>query len=228
MDELEEAAMSRQALFQLVELPYCQAVMIEQWDAAPGRFFVAYRSHGNFCRLLGQGVVDEFHTISAPILISPSSIMGGVYDAGMRLADDRDLEAPIDQGWPPMTVGIDTAVPAMDDNWQRQLLDAIKSGTNVATATWDSAIDTVKAGAYAVSKLSCTVNGVESVSCYVTDAPLLPQQLLRVAESGNALFSAAVSTGNRLPRVARGELHQIDVASEEQLLDIVRVANQIP
>jgi hypothetical protein len=219
--------MSSQDLMQLVELPYCQAVMIEAWDATHGRFFVAYRAQGHFNRLLGQGVVDEFHTISGPILISPSSIIGGVYDAGMRLADDRDPQAPIDQGWPPLTIGIDVTAPTLGDGWQSQFLAAIKAGSNVAAAPWDSRIKSIKAGTYTVSKLSCTADGIESLACYVTDAPLLPQQLLRVAETGDALFSVAVSTGNRLPRVARGATQKIDAASEKQLLDIVRVAKKI-
>lgn len=219
--------MNRQDLFQLVELPYCQALKIEAWDAAPGRFFVAYRSLGHFSRLLGQGVVDEFYTISGPILIAPASIIGGVYDAGMRLADDRDPEAPIDQGWPPLTIGIETIPPALAEGWQSQFLAAIKAGKSIAAAPWVSRIKTLNAGTYSVSKLSCTANGIESVACYVTDAPLLPQQLLRVAETGDALICVAVSTGNRLPRVANGVDQQIDVASEKQLLDIVRVAKKI-
>jgi hypothetical protein len=97
--------MNKPSLFRMLDLPWCQAFLLENWNAAPGRFFVGYQVSGNFSALLGHGVVDEFRTISGPLLLAPADSIGGIYDAGMRLADARDVEAPIDQGWPPLTIG---------------------------------------------------------------------------------------------------------------------------
>ena len=65
-------------------------------------------------------------------------------------------------------------------------------------------------------------DGVTAANILVTDAPMLPSQLDRLAEVSKALISVAVSVGNRLPRVPGGEKHQVDVISEAQLDDIIR------
>ena len=200
--------------------------MFESWNATPGRFFLAYRTRRDFSRLLGHGVVDEFRTISGPILLSPASMMGEVYDAGMQLADARDVEAPIDQGWPPLTVGIETKTQEPPDDWQAKILRAIKLERGAGTAPWTSQIVHASAGKHTVSIMRCSTDKHVAACFVVTDAPMLPEQLGRLAEIDSAPITVAVSTGNRLPRVTQGSLHQVDVVSEGQLKILVGAVQQ--
>jgi len=218
--------MPEKDLFHIVSMPFCQVLMLEDWDAEPGRFYVAYHAHGHFTKLLGQGVVDEFRTISGPVFLSPASIMGGIYDAGMRLADARDVEAPIDQGWPPLTIGIEADSPDRPSDWQQQVLSAIQNRESTGTAPWDSQSAEHAAGDYKVSALHSSVEDQKAASVFVTDAPLLPQQLARLAEVGSSDIDVAISTGNRLSRVENAALHQVETVSERQLSDIIRAVGQ--
>jgi len=219
--------MSQPTLFRTVNLPYCQALMLEQWDAAPGRFFVAYRASGSFSSLLGHGVVDEFRTISGPILLSPSASIGGIYDAGMRLADARDPEAPIDQGWPPLTIGIDAAAPDRPEDWQDQFLNALKTEKSIGTPPWDNDFSSVQINEFQLDSAVCANEKGAAVRIFVTDAPTLPIQLERLAEVGDSQLTVAVSVGNRLPRVKNGDLQQVNVLSESQLDAVITAAGKI-
>jgi hypothetical protein len=214
-------------LFKVVTTPYCQALMFERWDAAPGRFFAALRTRGTFTALLGHSVVEEFRTISGPILLAPAATIGGLYDAGMRLADARDLEAPIDQGWPPLTIGIDVAAPARPDNWIAGFLDAIRQQKNTGTAPWKHNVRTAHAGDYRLQRLHCLSDRERAATIIVTDAPLLPQQLQRLADCGDAPITVAVALGNRLPRVEVSELQRIDAVSEQTLAALVASARRL-
>jgi len=209
-------------LFRVVELPFCQAVMLENWNAAPGRFFTAYRAHRDFTALLGHGVVDEFQTISGPILLAPAAIIGGIYDAGMRLADARDIEAPIDQGWPPLTIGVDVKAPDRPDNWRERMLGAIQSETSAGAAPWISELSDAIVDTHRIRTMRCSVGERVLASIIVTDAPMLPEQLERLADTNDSPVTVAVATGNRLSRVKAGELHEVDVVSVRQLDAIVR------
>jgi hypothetical protein len=191
--------------------------MFERWDAAPGRFFAALRTRGTFTALLGHSVVDEFRTVSGPILLAPAATIGGIYDAGMRLADARDLEAPIDQGWPPLSIGIEVAAPARPDDWIAGFLDAIQHQTSTGTAPWQYNLRDARAGDYRLKRLHCVSDRQRAATIIATDAPLLPQQLQRLADCGDAPVTVAVALGNRLPRVEVSELQRIDVISEQQL-----------
>jgi len=153
--------------------------------------------------------------------------MGGIYDSGMRLADERDSEAPIDQGWPPFTIGIAVEAPDRPGDWQSQLLSAIQRKESTGPAPWDSQLGMISAGDYKVSALHSSVNDREAASILVTDAPMLPQQLARIAEVGRSDINVAISTGNRLPRVENGELHQVEAISERRLGDIIRAVTQV-
>lgn len=209
--------MNKPALIQVVQTQHCQALMFEAWDADPGRFFAAYRSRHGFNALLGNGVVDEFRTISGPILIAPSAILGGVYDVGLRLADARDLEAPIDQGWPPLTVGINVTAPEKPDDWKERLLHAIQQQESDGSVTWSNETHAEQSGDYHLQVLACRIAEGQAVTVIATDAPMLPQQLERLADIDTAPLTIAVSVGNRLPRVAADVFQQVDVISEEQL-----------
>jgi hypothetical protein len=219
--------MTERTLFASVELPFCQALLFEDWNASPGRFFAAYRTRGTFTAMLGIGVVDEFRTISGPVLLTPAALLGNTYDLGLRLADARDVAAEIDQGWPPLVIGIDAAAPARQDDWAAEFLDALQRRENLGKAPWRHSVRTAGAGDYAVQRLQCSVHGQLAASIVVTDAPLLPQQLQRVADIGDAPVSVAVALGNRLPRVASDELQQINAVSEQTLAMLVASARRL-
>lgn len=219
--------MAERALFTSIELPFCQAVLFEHWNAPPGRFFVAYRTRGAFTAMLGNGVVGEFRTLSGPVLLAPAAMLGSIYDLGLRLADARDVAAELDRGWPPLTVGIDAAAPARQDDWSAQFLRALEDQDNVGKAPWQYAVRTATAGDYNLQCLQCSTRGQQAASIIVTDAPLLPQQLERLADTGSAPVTIAVSVGNRLPRVARNELQQITAVSEQTLAVLVASASRL-
>jgi L-aminopeptidase/D-esterase-like protein len=218
--------MTSAGLLRLVELSYCQVVMLEPWDAARGRFFVGYRTRHGFSSLLGNGVVDEFRTISGPILVAPTSLLGGIYDAGLRLAENRDVEAPIDSGWPPLTVGVDIPAPRLETGWAEQLLAAIREQRSRASAPWQTHRDSVAVDGESADLLQCRLAGQAAATLIVTDAPLLPAQLERLADLDNAPVTVVVSTGNRLPYVEAGELHNVDIASEARLLRLAQAIGQ--
>ena len=209
--------MSETELIKLVSTSFCQAVMLEPLDAEPGRFFVGYRRRYAFTDLLGHGVVDEFQTISGPLFVCPRQIIGGIYDSGMRLADLRDVEAPIDQGWPPLTIGVDVIAPPRPDDWQQQLLDTIISRNDSGKAPWSSDVQRISSGKWDTERLRCHTDERLMLSVIVTSAPMLPQQLERLADRDDAPLTVAISTGNRLGRVENDELHVVSVISELEL-----------
>lgn len=209
--------MSNAELFRVVELPFCQALMFERWNPGPGRYFIGYRARHDFTAMMGNGVVDEFRTISGPILLAPTTIMGGIYDVGMRLGDARNVEAPIDQGWPPLTIGIDVSAPDRSDDWRTQMLQAIMQEKNTGAAPWKYEIVDSRSESFNIRTMRCTVGDRTAAVVIATDAPMLPEQLERLADTDNGPVTIAVSTANRLPPVAPGEAQQVNVVSEAQL-----------
>ncbi|MDH4125318.1 MAG: P1 family peptidase [Gammaproteobacteria bacterium] len=219
--------MAEPALFRTIDMPFCQAVQFEHWNAAPGRFFVAVRTRGAFTAMLGNGVVEEFRTLSGPVLLAPASALGGIYDAGLRLADARSLDAQIDQGWPPLTIGIDVTAPARPADWIALFLDAIRQQKSAGTPPWQNKVRAARVADYRLQRLHCHVDGKQAATIIATDAPLLPQQLQRLADRGDAPVSLAVSLGNRLPRVDAGEMQQLTAVSEQTLALLVASARRL-
>lgn len=202
--------------------------MLEDWDAPPGRFFVDYRARHGFTTLVGNGVIEEYRTLSGPILLAPAAIVGGVYDAGMLLADERDVEAPLDQGWPPLTIGLDVAAPRLPEGWKSGVLAVMQGKTSSAEfSLWESRLREFSVAEFVVQVLQCTVAAQLAVTIVVTNAPLLPQQLGRLADVDNAAMTVAVATGNRLPRVQEGELHVTNVVAESTLHAITTGLQQL-
>jgi len=218
--------MRNAGLFRVVELPYAQAVMLEAWNAPPGRFFLGYRARHGFSALLGNGVADEFKTISAPILLAPAAVLGSVYDAGMQLAELRDVEAPIDSGWPPLTIGIDVDAPDMAADWQSEFLAAMQDAKSRGSAPWRNRRRQMQIGDVSIDILQCLTDEQPIVTVIVTSARLLPAQLERLADMDKAPLTLAVSSGNRLPYIETGERHTVTAVAEAQLRELTAGVQQ--
>lgn len=209
-------------MFRRVELSYCQALFLEPWNAPPGRFFVAYKARHGFRGLLGNGVVDEFHTISAPLFITPLPLLGKVYDAGMALADRRDVEAPLDQGWPPLCIGLDMDAPVLADDWQKEFLDVMTDAKPGRVASWHATGGTQTLDDYEVEVLRCGGPGLSrQVTVIGTSAPLLPGQLERLADVDNSGLTVVVASGNRVTRSKDDQPQDIASVSELILAELV-------
>ena len=155
---------------------------------------------------MGHAVVDEFQTFSTPILIGPGQLLGQLYNTGITLGHQRNPEMPLDQGWPPFCVGIqsDDAVPK---GWEEMLLNAIKKTSANLTPSDPS-------------KFRIQHHRNREVEIFATDAPLLPRHLRRICHLSGSPLAIAFSTGNRIMG-QKGKLLPIRVISEgdfEQLL----------
>jgi hypothetical protein len=200
-------------MFNLIETSFCKVLMIEQWNAARGRYFISYRALNNFRSVLGLPVIDEFATFSSPIFFCPTPILGKIYNAGISLGHKRDPEMGIDLGWPPVVVGYDAADPELQENWEKELLEEIQKAGEPGSG---GAGEQKTIGEYEVRKLK-----VGECEVFATNAPLLPKQLHRIAQLSNAPFSIAFSTANRLTSQKNAQPLVVTAASEAVLSKII-------
>ncbi|HSE42618.1 MAG TPA: hypothetical protein VLH08_17755 [Acidobacteriota bacterium] len=194
-------------MFTLVDLPYCKVILVESWNAPAGRYFVAYNAADNYRFAIGLPVIDEFATFSSPIYFCPTPFLGKIYNAGITLGHNRDPEMGIDLGWPPLVVGYDAHAVELPVNWEQELLMAIKKAEVQMGGGAEE---------YQLKKLK-----VETIEVFVTNAPLLPKQLKRIAQKSNAPFSIAISTGNRLTGQQNSTPLTVNALSEQQLSQIL-------
>lgn len=215
-------------MFRRVELNYCQALFLEPWNASPGRFFVAYKSRHGFRGLIGNGVVDEFHTISAPLFITPNALLGKIYDTGMALADRRDIEAPLDLGWPPLCIGLDIEVAPLPDDWQAALLDVLMDVAPGQAASWPSTGAVKSVDDYEIEYVRCGgPDPASQITVLGTTAPLLPGQLERLADVDSSGLTVAVATGNRIVRSKNDEPQRVESVSETLLDTLTQAARAL-
>jgi hypothetical protein len=199
--------------------------MLDAWNAAPHRYFAAYRRRDDR-RLLGHSVIDEFHTLSSPIFFAPHSLLGKVYDAGISLGHRRDPAMAIDQGWPPLCIGLEeglneAAEPPAD--WDHVLQAVIEEPAGRADTAWrEPAVRRADVGPHHIEWVPIGEAGL-----FVTSAPLLPKQLGRLCEAAASMVSVAVSTGNRIQRAVRGAPLSVTALSENRLQELVRAAREI-
>lgn len=184
-------------LFEVICSPPFYAVLVEPWNAPAHRYFLSYRVHADFRHVLGLPVVDEFATFSTPIFFGPRVFLGQLYNLGITLGHQRNPEMPLDQGWPPICIGIDSDLRPRE-GWEDRLLDAIKSA-NAATSKESSP--------------QIQEHRIAETTIYATDLPLLPRQLRRMCQIATSPFSVAFSTGNRITG-QEGKLLSVQVASE--------------
>jgi len=200
-------------VFELVETPDCSVLRCERWDAPRGRWFVAYRARHGYRWLLGNGVVDEFATVSAPLFIAPRALLGAVYNTGISLGHRRDHDMAIDLGWPPLCAGVDRPASGDAANLEKNLLDLL---TATGKASGRPPFST-NVGSHAVERWQ--FNG--EVTVIGTDAPLLPQQLARLCDTDTAPLTIALATGNRVTLQEDDRPQTLRAASEDTLTAII-------
>jgi hypothetical protein len=209
-------------MFKRIETSYCMALLLEPWNSPAGRFYLAYKARHGFRGVIGNGVVDEYHTTSAPLFICPTPLLGKIYDAGMLLAEQRDMDAPLDLGWPPFCMGLNLAAPELPEDWQTQFLDSLTGLVPGDPVSWAVSSESAMSGAYQLEYVRCGGPSVTSqVTIIGTDAPLLPGQLERLADVDDSGLSVAIATGNRIVRGETNRPQEIVAVSEEVLDSLV-------
>lgn len=170
------------------------------------RRFAAYRLAGAPLPLLGHAVLDEFGTLSSPILLGARSAAGRLYDHGLRRSFARDPELGLDAGWPPLVVGLDGAT------------DGVSARLRLHNA-W--------AGAHRLSAVH-----LRGACVVATDAPLLPRQLQGLADAAcialvardpaRSAVAVAIATGNALASLPDDALQEVVFAGEATVDELVR------
>lgn len=201
-------------IFDVIETPYCKVLRTGPWNAPSCRYFIAYVARNDFRHVLGLPVIDEFATFSSPIFLAPVPILGKIYNAGISLGHKRDPEMGIDLGWPPLCIGYEAPAPELPEGWESELLAKIQSTWSV-TATEEPASERERK--YEVQRITIGESEV-----FATNAPLLPKQLLRMAQMGSTRFCVAFATGNRLPRAKNGAPLNLVAVSEAQLTKLLQ------
>lgn len=193
-------------LFEIVSVRPFYAILVEPWNAPAHRYFLAYQVLGDFRHVIGLPVVDEFSSFSTPIFFGPKHLLGKLYNVGITLGHQRNPEMPLDQGWPPICVGMDSNESA-DPDWEDQLLMAIQKRSTKTPET-------------NVARFEIQQSKIGDTEIFATSAPLLPRQLQRLCQISKSPLVFAFSTGNRITG-QDGKLLTVQVASEatfEQLL----------
>jgi len=207
-------------MLDLIHLPFCDVLMHEAWDAPPGRVFTACRARHGFRGLLGNGVVEEYATISAPIFLAPNSILGKIYNAGISLGHKRDAEMGLDQGWPPLCIGLYKDAPALPVDWEATLLNAIMTRGNAMPLPAGIKQSKQTTGGYALERWRF---GSE-VTVIATTAPLLPAQLGRLCDADSAPLTVAVGLGTRIAR-QESMPQTVNAVSEKVLAALIGAAS---
>jgi len=122
---------------------------------------------GDGAELTGLQVLDEFETMSGPVIVCPVTSLGEAYDAALTLAFARSADLEIGSGWPPVAIGLDATIP----------IDA--SGLARATVL---DVDVVLAG-----------GALQAVAVVVTSRNVNAAALRRAADAVRALLTPALS-----------------------------------
>jgi hypothetical protein len=192
-----------------IDLPYCKVLMIEKWNAPAGRYFIAYRSQGDYRHVLGLPVIDEFSSFSSPIFFAPYQLIGKIYNAGISLGHKRDPEMGIDLGWPPLVVGYNQPEPILPHRWEEHLLETIANAGGGAQEKGFA-----NKGNQRIRIGECDI--------FETEVPLLPKQLRRICQLSDQPFAIAFSSGNRLIAAENSAPIKVQAASETVLSDILQ------
>ena len=202
------------SLLERIRLPFCDVLKLERWNAPAGSYFAALRTRHGFRWMLGQVVLQEFGTLSSPVFLAPRALLGKIYDAGITLGHRRDREMSLDLGWPPLCIGLDAQSVELPPDWQRQLLDAIESGTDARAA---APPETRVVGETLALASFDTADRSNRVTIIATTAALLPVQLARLCDLDDSGLTLAIATGNRVTRQLGGRPQRITVCSQSRL-----------
>ncbi len=212
-------------LLDLVAAGGCRVLRWEAWNAPAGRWFFSYRARADYRWLMGHAVVDEFATVSAPLFLSRPDQLGKIYNAGISLGHRRDPEMGLDQGWPPFCAGVQLPEVEPDAIPEPAILAALLTPPAFAAPAATPGLQ-FQSEELSNRSLEYWRFGNE-VACFATDMPLLPPQLRRLCDLGDASLTLALSLGNRLPRLRKGEPGQVHSASEAVLGDLLRRADKL-
>ena len=211
------------SMLRVVSLPFCQVVMLDEWNAPASRYFTAYIARGSSRWLMGHPVVDEFATLSSPIFLTPRALLGKIYNAGISLGHMRDSEMALDLGWPPLCIGVDQPAPQLPATWQVELIEAI---------TAPAAADRVEPDEGELAAVRMPTHEIETfrlldATVMVVSEPLLPRQLSRLCEAVKTPVGVAVAVGNRVERSAKASPQEIRAVSERRLAEILESAGSL-
>jgi len=200
-------------MLDVVAVPFCTVVRLERWDAPVGRHFASYSVRGDFRSMAGQAVIDEFATLSSPIFLAPQSLLGKIYDAGISLGHRRAPEMGLDQGWPPLCVGLGVQAPELSAAWQEELREALSQPLDAERSMPLGVVRRQRQfGDWQLAMVR-----VAEATVLATSAPLLPRQLSRLGEGVEARAVVCISTGNRLESVESGRTRRVRAVSEMAL-----------
>jgi hypothetical protein len=200
-------------MLDVVGVSFCTVVRLEGWDAPVGRYFASYTVQGDFRSLAGQAVINEFATLSSPIFLAPQSLLGKIYDAGISLGHRRDPEMGLDQGWPPLCIGLGVQAPELSAAWQEELQEALSQPFDLERSMPLGVVRRQRQfGDWQLAMVR-----VAEAAVLATSAPLLPRQLRRLGEGVEARAVVCIATGNRLESVDPGRTRQVRAVSEMEL-----------
>lgn len=210
------------ALLRVTALPFATIVGVAGPVVPRRRYLAAYRVHGEPLPVLGQAVIDEFRTISAPICLVPRNLAGKIYDRGLALSFARDPDMGIDSGWPPLVVGLPIATPALPADWTTAFDDAYGG----AEADTGAPLLPVERWSVAADGFVVTVVRQPGATVLATDAPMLPRQLGRLAESQSVASAPggvviAVGLGNFLQSRDQGPPQDVPFLAESAVAKIL-------
>jgi hypothetical protein len=213
------------SLLESVRLPYCEVLMTEAWNAAPGRYYAAFRSRHGFRWMLGHLVLEEFGTVSSPLFLAPRALLGQIYDAGITLAHRRGSELDLDMGWPPLCIGLERPAVSLPEGWQAQLLAALAARAPAA-ASAPLPVRTVDGYTLTLARDDAHTRA-SSVSVLATSAPLLPAQLRRLCDLDDRGLSLALALGNRVTRQSAAQAQEIAVLAEGPFARLAAAASEL-
>ncbi|HVK67686.1 MAG TPA: P1 family peptidase [Polyangium sp.] len=180
----------------------------------------------------GVEVAEDFGSFASPIVLCNATSVGAAYDALITRGHKRDPELPVDDGWPPIVVGIDDGYlndlrrrrvkhddvlaacvvargepPACGSVGVGRGLVALGCKGGVGDA---SAAARVGGDAFVVGVLLAANGGAGAarvvspgfVAIVATDAPLFPAELRLLGEAAIRGIDAAVSIGGEEGRLA--------------------------
>ena len=180
----------------------------------------------------GVEVAEDFGSFASPIVLCNATSVGAAYDALITRGHKRDPELPVDDGWPPIVVGIDDGY--LNDLRRRRVKhDDVLAACEVARGEPPacgsvgvgrglvalgckggvgdaSAAARVGGDAFVVGVLLAANGGAGAVrvvspgfvAIVATDAPLFPAELRLLGEAAIRGIDAAVSIGGEEGRLA--------------------------